>query len=128
MTAQTPRELAQRYEQSFNARDLAGIVALYEPGALVTRPRREVRGIADIETAFRETLAQRVGVTLRLVDVRALQMENLCLTISKWAVEQVSGGTVHHRTATTIEVSRRQVDGTWKYVIDDPFSLNELSA
>ena len=64
MAIDEPAELAERYCEAFNARDLDAIVSLYETNALLTRPGREVRGLDQIRQAFVETLATTRGALL----------------------------------------------------------------
>jgi ketosteroid isomerase-like protein len=124
MSAKSPGQLSQLYCRSFNARDLTGIVALYEEDALLIRPNHEIRGLAAIEAAFRETLATTTIKALTLIRATERQQGDLCLVISTWTAER--GGAIGETTSepTTLEVSRRQPNGDWKIVIDDPIALN----
>jgi ketosteroid isomerase-like protein len=125
MSAKSPGQLSQLYCRSFNARDLAGIVALYEEDALLIRPNREIRGLAAIEAAFRETLATTTIESLKLIRATERQQGDLCLVVSTWTVERIGAvGETTSVEATTLEVSRRQPAGDWKIVIDDPIALN----
>jgi ketosteroid isomerase-like protein len=122
VSAAAPAQLSELYCTAFNASDLDAIVALYEPEALLTRPGREVRGIDSIREAFRETLARTTIARLRLDSVAEHRQGDLCLCVSRWTAELK-----HDRrcvSATTLEVCRRQTDGAWKLVIDDPTTLN----
>ena len=121
--AKTPTELAEQYARAFNERRLEAILALYEPEAVLTRPGREVRGLAAIEEEFQRTLESRRGVKLHLRGVQSHAVGGLCLTVSSWDVDIDEQNSVSRYKAETIEVSRQQTDGTWKYVIDDPVSL-----
>jgi ketosteroid isomerase-like protein len=124
MPARSPGQLSQLYCRSFNARDLAGVVALYEEDALLMRHNHEIRGLAAIEAAFRETLATTTIESLTLIRATERQQDDLCLVVSIWAVERSGGGETTSLEATTLEVSRRQPNGDWKIVIDDPIVLN----
>ena len=125
MSGKRAAQLSESYCRSFHARDLAGIVALYEEDALLVRPNREVRGLAAIEAAFRETLATTTITSLTLVRATERQQGDLCLVVSTWAVERAgAGGEARSSEATTLEVCRRQTNGEWKIIIDDPITLN----
>jgi ketosteroid isomerase-like protein len=125
MPANEPTELAELYCRAFNARDLDAIVALYEANAVLTRPGREFRGLDDIREAVVSTLATTTIVSLALVGASDHRSGDTCLSISRWSVERRrKDGSVVVNEATTLEVSRRQDDGAWKIIIDDPIVLN----
>lgn len=107
--ATQPEELSRLIVERLNAGDVDGLVALYEPDAVLALPDGQVAtGSDQIRTAFE-----------RLVDARptfepgtqrpTLRFGDLALTSS-----HLASGVV------TVEVARRQPDGTWLWVIDQP--------
>ncbi|HEX2360975.1 MAG TPA: nuclear transport factor 2 family protein [Jiangellaceae bacterium] len=104
-----PEELSRLVVERLNAGDVDGLVALYEPDAVLALSDGQVAaGSAEIRTAYE-----------RLVDARPTfepgtqrptrRSGDLALTSSRLA-----GGVV------TVEVARRQPDRTWLWVIDQP--------
>jgi uncharacterized protein (TIGR02246 family) len=124
----SPRSLHQRLEKALDAGDLDGLVALYESGAtLVPEPGRSVTG----RDAIRAALAGFVALAPRETRVETLgivQAGDVALTRSHWSLR----GTDPTRGPVTLdhhgfEVMRRGADGSWSFVIDDPFGGDEAA-
>jgi ketosteroid isomerase-like protein len=103
-----PEDLSRLILERLNAGDVDGLVALYEPDAVLALPDgRMAIGADEIRRAYQHFVANRPfrpGVqrpTLRSGD--------LALTSTRLA-----DGVV------TVEVARLQADGTWLWVIDQP--------
>ena len=123
MPAHSPEELDQLFEQALNAGDLDALVALYEPQAVfVSDPGQTVTGTV----AIREVLSAFVFMKPKItVDVRTLgQLDDIALTSAKWEMAGTGpdGQPIEMRGHST-EVCRRQADGTWLFIIDDPGTL-----
>lgn len=105
--AQEPEELGRLFLERANAGDLDGVVSLYETDAiLVVAPGQFVVGHVAIRDFYRDLLATGPQFT---GDVRpALRYDRLALTSTRF-----TGG-------ATAEGARRQADGSWLWVIDQP--------
>lgn len=129
-----PEDLGRLFAQRLNARDLDGLTYLYEQGATLASPD----GVnASGNDAIRRRLEEMLAWSLCVVplDSRALVADDIALISHRWALAagpgargQGSGeGLVDPQTlATSTEVARRQPDGSWRYVIDDPASSVSL--
>src|SRR6266540_4403219 len=97
-----PEDLARFFVERANAGDVEGLVALYEPDAVLAFPPGRVSVGADaIRKAYAELLATRPSFTAG-EQAPALVNGDLALTSTRLA----GGG-------ATAEVARRQPDGTW---------------
>ncbi len=107
--AREPEELARLFLEQANQGNVEGLVALYEPGAVLALPDGRVAvGAQEIRRFYAALLASRPHFepgTQRA----ALRSGDLALTSS-----QLTTG------AVTAEVARRQADGSWRWVIDQP--------
>ena len=105
--AQDPEELGRLFLQRANAGDIDGVVALYEPEAVLASPAGGVAvGTEAIRRAYQQLLAGRPRVA---GDVGpALRCGDLALTSTRF-----QGG-------ATAEIARRQPDGTWLWAVDQP--------
>lgn len=118
-TAGAPDELGPLFVRYLDARDLTGLVSLFEPRATFhPEPGRLVTGT----DAIRESLGGYVeaGVQLSL-ELRTIHtVGDLALLSNRAEVRGLlpGGGML---STTTTEVVRRQPDGRWLYVVDDPF-------
>jgi ketosteroid isomerase-like protein len=107
--AARPEDLSRLFVERANAGDVEGLVALYEPEAVLAFPPGAVSvGSQAIREAYQRLLADRP--TFAAGEQRpALRHGELALTSTRL----VGGG-------ATVEVARRQPDGTWLWVIDQP--------
>jgi uncharacterized protein (TIGR02246 family) len=120
MPAHEPAQIHRLFEEAFNAADLEGLMALYEPEAiLVPQPGHVAEGSAAIRESLRWFLDRNGRITLETTLV--LRVGDLAYLANRWSL---TGGTMPDGAAaefgaTTAEVARRQADGTWLYVIDN---------
>ena len=114
-----PEEIHRQFEQSFNAGDLDGLLALYEPDAmLIPQPGVVVHGRDEIGAALQGFLdiGGQIELDTKLVDV----VGDLAYLINRWSLTGMdSEGNPIKMGSLTAEVARRQADGSWLYVIDN---------
>jgi ketosteroid isomerase-like protein len=106
--AMRPEDLSRLILERLNAGDVDGLVALYEPDAVLALPDGQLaNGTDEIRGAYQRLVAGRPFEpgTPR----PTLHSGDLALTSTRLA-----NGTV------TVEVARRQPDGTWLWAIDQP--------
>lgn len=115
--AQRPEDLGGLFVQRANAGDVDGMVALYEPDAVLAFPPGTIsRGHAAIRQAYAQLVAGRPTL-IPGEPQPALRNGDLAITSTHLA----SGG-------VTVEVARRQPDGTWRWIIDNPNVLLAVPA
>lgn len=122
MAAQTPEDLSRLFVERASANDLDGLMELYEPGARFIGPNG---GDADGEEAIRERLRDLLAMKPSIVstDVRAVRVGDVALLSNRWQMSFGNGTRGSARIdGTSTEVARRQPDGCWRLVIDDPAS------
>jgi uncharacterized protein (TIGR02246 family) len=119
MPARTPGEIHELIAAAFEAGDLDSFVDLHEPGAVSVVPPegRRVNGHAEIRETLAPLFALRPRATIEVLD--KLQADGLALTHAR--VHVVAGDGLEINGRGTI-VSRRQPDGTWRIVLDNPMS------
>lgn len=104
-----PEDLARLLVDRVNAGDLEGVVALYEPEAVLALPDGRVAAGHDaIRQFYAEFLATKP--TFEPGDqLPALRLGDLALT----ATRLVGGG-------ATAEIACRRPDGSWRWAVDRP--------
>ncbi len=103
-----PEDLGRFFIDRANAGDVDGLVALYEAEAVLAFPPGQVTsGSQAIRQVYEQLLAGRPTFTGE--PQSALRNGDLALTSTRLA----GGG-------ATVEVARRQPDGTWLWIIDQP--------
>ena len=121
MTAYSPEEVHRLYAERFSAGDLDGLVSLYETGAaFFSRTEGPVSGLTKIRTLLANILASngQMQLTIRKAHVAG----DLALLISDWTICEGHGaGRTITAKGTATDVVRRQRDGGWLLVIDNPY-------
>jgi ketosteroid isomerase-like protein len=108
--ARTPEDLARLFAERANAKDAAGIAALYEQNAVLGYPPGEVTtGRVAIEAIFEATLPQMPPV----------EPEEPGPTLSSGNIALTSTPASRGEGARA-QVVRRQPDGTWLRLLDLP--------
>ncbi len=122
MPAYSPADIHTLFEQAFNLGDVEAITALYEPGAVLIVDGNQVIGRDSIRKAFESLVARRGRMTLK---TRALVETRLGLAVlhGDWVIEPATGtGSEIETRGLSTEVVRKQPDGPWLFVIDNPYT------
>jgi ketosteroid isomerase-like protein len=107
--ATQPEDLSRLFLERANAGDVEGLVALYQPDAVLAFPPGQITvGRAAIREVYATLLSTRPAFTSQ-GQRPALRNGDLALTSTR-----LPGG------GATVEVARRQPDGTWLWVLDQP--------
>jgi uncharacterized protein (TIGR02246 family) len=123
MSVQNPRQLHQAWEKAYNGGDIDALLDLYEPEAtVIPEPGSPVTGHAAIREAFAPLVALKGQMQLRTTAV--IETGDLALVYAEWSL---TGGTDQEGSPVNLEgrsteLMRRQSDGSWRDIIDDPFS------
>jgi len=122
MAAREPDEAHRLWAERFNGGDLEGLVAFYEPNAiLMPQPGQAVSGTAAIREALGGFLSLKP--TFDWVETKpAIRSGDLALLHSRWTLSGTGpDGSPLSLSGTTADVVRRQADGTWLFAIDNPW-------
>jgi ketosteroid isomerase-like protein len=123
MPVQLPRQFDEQFERLFNAGDVDGLLDLYEIGAtLLPEPGKPATGRDAVREALGAFLALKGQVSMHTEGV--VEAADLAVLYSTWSL---TGGT--DPDGNPVEVGgratvllRRQPDGAWLGVVDDPYS------
>jgi ketosteroid isomerase-like protein len=108
-----PEDLGAFFLERANAGDVEGVVALYEPGAVLAFPPWQLAtGHDEIRVVYAGLLADRPAFS-SAGQQPVVRHGDLALTSTR-----LPGG------GATVEVARRQPDGSWRWVIDHPALLS----
>lgn len=123
MAAREPGAIQQEFIQAFNAGNVEGLMALYEPGAsFVPQPGQVVTGINAIREVLSGFLAMKGTLTLNKQTI--VPAGDVTLLHGEWTLRGTGpDGKAFDMNMRSSEVVRRQSDGTWRYVIDNPHSF-----
>ncbi|MEJ2858913.1 MULTISPECIES: YybH family protein [unclassified Saccharothrix] len=111
--ATEPNDLGRFFIERGNAGDVDGLVALYEPGAVLAFPPGNLaNGHAEIRAVFEQFVAAAPVLTAGRQHP-ALVSGDLALTVSTLTTGEM-----------TVEIARRQADGSWLWVVDQPMLVS----
>jgi enoyl-CoA hydratase/carnithine racemase/ketosteroid isomerase-like protein len=123
MAARSPEDLSKLFAERASAGDLDGLLELYEPAARFIGPNG---GDANGEEAIRERLAGLLAMepSISSTDIRVMSAGDVALLSNRWRMSFGNeGGGSAGIEGTSTGVARRQSDGSWRFVIDDPASV-----
>lgn len=116
----TPEEAHQTFATAVNSGDVEQVLALYEENARLALPGEAVVGHDAMRPRIYQDLIAPQG-TMRLETKSISQVEGLALLRSTWTYTVINlAGKPDESSGESVEILRRQPDGTWRYVIELP--------
>ena len=128
MSARTPSQIHELFEDYFNAQDIDALLSLYEPTAtLVPFPGPPVNGHVAIREAIQGFLSRKGQMKIEIKEV--FQAGDIALLLSRWTIKGTDPVDASvERTGQTSDVARRQSDGSWLLVIDNPYGADVVDS
>lgn len=123
MPARTPEDCDRLFAERLNAGDLDGLVALYEPRAtFVPQEGEPATGVEAIRHSLLPFLAMKPKLKMNVTKVVSAGGD-VAVLYNDWSMSATGpdGGPIN-LTGKALEIVRRQSDGTWLLVVDDPFA------
>jgi uncharacterized protein (TIGR02246 family) len=123
MPAKNPADCDRLFGDYVGAGDLDSLLSLYEKGATFIRNNRSVHTGLDKIREILSGMAQRQPKISMNVFKVVEAGDDLAVLYNDWTITTKSTDGRHVETThKAIEVVRRQPDGTWLIVFDDPFA------
>ena len=121
MSTATPVQVLESIVTGINTGDLDSLMPLYErDAAFATEPGSLAPGAPGVRGALSGFIA--MNGTLDLEVTRVLEAGDLALVIGVWSFDGTGpDGAPVRLEAQNADVLRRQADGTWRFVIDNPW-------
>lgn len=122
MAASSPADLVQAIAEAISSGDLQGILGLYEAEATFVPPGAPASDAVRGKEAAGRVFSQFLQMDPKLsVDVKkVIESSGIALTIGDWNLTGTGPDGEVNLSGTFADVMRRQADGTWLYVIDNP--------
>ena len=120
----TPEEVLNSVTEGINAGDLNSLMTLYEPLAcFASQPGQLAKNPDGIRESLRSFIDMNGKLDLKVK--RVLRASDLALVTSEWSFSGTGSDGKHvDITAKSADVLRQQPDGTWRFVIDNPWGTD----
>ena len=116
MIAKSPEHAVELLDKAFNEGDLDSVLDYYEDSAVVIpMPGIEARGRAELRSLYQRVM--KPGTSAKQLTTHVMEADGVALFLSRWTLT-VEGAPPETFIATT--VFRKQPDGGWKALIDNP--------
>lgn len=121
---QTPEHVLESVVAGINSGNLDALMSLYEPdAAFASQPGILAHGASGVRGSLTAFTAMKG--TLDLVVTRVLEAGGLALVAGVWSFAGTGpDGEPVTLTGRNADVLRRQPDGSWRFVIDNPWGAD----
>jgi len=119
-----PEEVLNSVVEGINTGDLDSLMTLYETDAcFATQPGQLANTPESIGQSLRSFIDLKGKLELRVK--RVIQASDLALVIGEWSFSGTGpDGNPVKMAAKNADVLRQQDDGTWRFVIDNPWGTD----
>jgi ketosteroid isomerase-like protein len=124
MSTTTPEQVLESIVIGINSGNLDSLMPLYESdAAFATQPGSLAHGASGVRDALTGFIS--LNGTLELDVTRVLEVDDLALVIGVWSFDGTGpDGEPVRLEASNADVLRRQSDGSWRFVIDNPWGTD----
>ena len=121
MFTATPEQVLESIVIGINSGDLDSLMPLYESeAAFATEPGSLAPGAPGVREALNGFISMNGKLDLDVT--RVLEVDDLALVIGTWSFNGTGpDGDPVQLAAQNADVLRRQTDGSWRFVIDNPW-------
>ena len=124
MSNGTPEQALAAIVDGINTGNLDSLMPLYESqAAFATQPGRLNHGLPGVREALAGFIAMKGTLDLKVT--RVLETSDLALVTAVWSFTGTGpDGKPAKLAAKSADVLRRQTDGSWRLVIDNPWGTD----
>ena len=124
MSTATPEQVLESIVTGINSGDLESLMPLYESkAAFATEPGSLGHGTPGVSEALGGFISMNGELDLEVT--RVLEVDDLALVVGVWSFDGTGpDGEPVSLESKNADVLRRQSDGTWRFVIDNPWGTD----
>ena len=121
MSTATPEKVLESIVTGINTGDLESLMPLYErEAAFAAEPGNLAHGAPGVGEALTGFISMNGELDLEVT--RVLEVDDLALVVGEWSFNGTGpDGEPVRLAARNADVLRRQADGSWRFVIDNPW-------
>ena len=117
MAAKSPEEICHLFRQYMREGDLDAVLTVYDPEVVFLNKAGELKkGAEALRQELRPFAATNAVFDFTIKQV--IRSGDIALMHTQWKISSP-----HKLSMYAIEVARRQADGTWRWLIGDPFTV-----
>ena len=117
MSARKPAEICGLFKQYMAEGDMDGLLSVYDSEVVFLNQAGEaVKGKQELRQQLAHFAAARARFDFNVIQV--IESGDIALMHTQWNISGPQEISVY-----AIEVARRQRDGTWRWLIGDPFTI-----
>ena len=120
----TPGEVLNSVVEGINTGDLDSLMTLYEADAcFASQPGQLAKSPESVRQSLRSFIDLKGKLDLKVK--RVLQASDLALVTTEWSFSGTGpDGNPVNMASNSADVLRHQADGTWRFVIDNPWGTD----
>ena len=120
----TPKEFLASYVEGFNAGDVNSLIIMYEADAcFVSQSGQIINGLENIRQGLQSFIDLNGKLDTKVKGV--IQTSDIALVNTEWSFNGTGpDGKAVTITGKATDVLRRQSDGNWHILIDNPWGTN----
>jgi len=120
----TPEEVLSSVAEGINTGNLDSLMKLYEADAyFASQPGQLAKSPESVRQSLRSFIDLKGKLDLKVK--RVIQASDLALVITEWSFSGTGpDGNSVNMAAKSADVLRLQIDGTWRFVIDNPWGTD----
>ena len=124
MSSETPEQLLKSIVDGINTGNIEALMSLYEPdAAFASQPGTLAHGPAGVRGSLAAFLAMKGTLDLKVT--RVLEAGGLAFVAGVWSFTGTGpDGKPMTLTGRNGDVLRRQADGSWRFVVDNPWGTD----
>jgi ketosteroid isomerase-like protein len=116
----SPQDVIRRFEQLLGAGDVDGLLELYEPAAAFQTAEGTITGRDAIRAALNGLVALKPTISGEIQKV--VEADGTALLVNRWVLDGTGpDGSAVQMRGRSADIMRRQADGTWRVLVDDPW-------
>lgn len=120
----TPEDVLNSVVEGINTGDLDALMTLYEADAcFATQPGQLAKSPESVRQSLRSFIDLKGKLDLKVK--RVLQASDLALVTTEWSFSGTGPDNKPvNMSSKSADVLRQQADGTWRFVIDNPWGTD----